>query len=87
MVSRALTLTDVATKSSFTDAASIPAWTSQAAAHMQQSDLMKGRVNGAFDSSALTTRAEATQVLMRAVLRCRIVKRLFFHFLSCSHLT
>ncbi|KQY93617.1 hypothetical protein ASD24_20840 [Paenibacillus sp. Root52] len=66
MVSRALTLTDVAINSSFTDAASIPTWARQAAAHMQQSGLMKGRVNGAFDSSALTTRAEATQVLMRA---------------------
>ncbi|MCM3174874.1 InlB B-repeat-containing protein [Paenibacillus sp. MER 99-2] len=67
MVSRALTLTDVAAESSFTDAASIPAWASQAAAHMQQSGLMKGRVNGAFDSSALTTRAEAAQVLMNAL--------------------
>ncbi|MGR6541907.1 InlB B-repeat-containing protein [Paenibacillus tundrae] len=66
MVSRALTLTDVATEASFTDAASIPTWASQAAAHMQQSGLMKGRVNGTFDSSALTTRAEAAQVLMRA---------------------
>ncbi|GAS83707.1 InlB B-repeat-containing protein [Paenibacillus amylolyticus] len=66
MVSRALTLTDVATESSFTDTASIPIWASQPAAHMQQSGLMKGRANGAFDSSALTTRAEATEVLMRA---------------------
>lgn len=67
MVSRALTLTEVAAESPFTDAASIPAWASQAAAHMQQSGLMKGRVNGAFDSSALTTRAEAAQVLMNAL--------------------
>ncbi|PZT52556.1 InlB B-repeat-containing protein [Paenibacillus silvae] len=66
MVSRAMAITDADAEASFTDVATIPAWAIQAAAQLQQSGIMKGRVNGAFDSSAPLTRAEATQVLMRA---------------------
>nr|WP_282446354.1 InlB B-repeat-containing protein [Paenibacillus silvae] len=66
MVSRAMAITDADAEASFTDVATIPAWAIQAAAQLQQSGIMKGRVNGAFDFSALLTRAEATQVLMRA---------------------
>lgn len=66
MVSRAKAITDADAEASFTDVATIPAWAIQAAAQLQQSGIMKGRVNGAFDSSAPLTRAEATQVLMRA---------------------
>ncbi|WP_427180079.1 InlB B-repeat-containing protein [Paenibacillus sp. TC-CSREp1] len=66
MVSRAMAITDADAEASFTDVATIPAWAIQAAAQLQQSGIMKGRVNGAFDSSTPLTRAEATQVLMRA---------------------
>ncbi|MFD1887159.1 InlB B-repeat-containing protein [Paenibacillus wenxiniae] len=65
MVSRAMALTG-ATSVSFGDAATIPVWAKAAASQMQQSAWMNGRVNGHFDPSAVTTRAEAAQVLMRA---------------------
>lgn len=66
MVSRALALTSATSNVSFTDAATIPTWAKEAAAHMQQAGWMNGRTNGDFDPSAVTTRAEAAQVLMRA---------------------
>ncbi len=66
MVSRAMATTATTASGSFADEATIPTWAKAAATQMQQSGLMTGRANGAFDPSALTTRAEAAQVLIRA---------------------
>ncbi|MBU5354735.1 InlB B-repeat-containing protein [Paenibacillus barcinonensis] len=66
MISRVMTSTASTDDVSFADAVTIPVWAREAAAQMQQSGLMKGRVNGDFDPTALTTRAEAAQVLIRA---------------------
>ncbi|MEW4371877.1 InlB B-repeat-containing protein [Paenibacillus kandeliae] len=66
MVSRALGLTGTTAHVTFADAATIPTWANEAAAYMQQAGWMNGRTNGDFDPSAVTTRAEAAQVLMRA---------------------
>lgn len=66
MVSRAMALTNATTTLSFTDAGTIPVWAKEAVSQMQQSNFMNGRANGNFDPSAVTTRAEAAQVLIQA---------------------
>ncbi|MBM7569246.1 CehA/McbA family metallohydrolase [Paenibacillus sacheonensis] len=64
LLAKAMGLSDDGTRSTFSDAASIPAWARSLAEQLKQLGIIEGRGDGKFVPNAISTRAEAVKVIL-----------------------